>query len=405
VAKSIEEILTPETGRILRQAREARGLSVSDVSARLRLHVHYITSMESGDLTPLPPGPYRRAFITEYARFLNIKLEDLLSKAAAPERSEGLISSAVSAVPGVAKKMTQSAVKTTESAFKKVEEGVKDAVEEITARDLWEEADEVRKERLGIKPRHEEEPRISIRKRNIPEPVTEEDAPPQTESRRSRRFQFDEKPAEQEYDSVQEVEEETGRPGLSRTTKLVVGLLVIIAAVIGYSIFTKKQQPVVLVPEEKIPATQPEQKPKPVVPVKRDSASASSAAVLPSDSLIFVITAKDSVWVSVSPDVGKGFRGKLVKGEVRRFSAKDKYFLYLGNQKAVAMTLAGKPIANLPTIPGSNIVVRNAVLTRDKISISQPESTPVREDQPTTKHKKDPPIRKQIPSVKPVLPR
>ena len=404
MAKSIEEILTPETGRILRQAREARGLSVGDVSARLRLNTHYITSMESGDLTPLPPGPYRRAFITEYARFLNIKLDELLGKSQVQERSEGLISSAVSAVPGVAKKMTQSAVKTTESAFKKVEEGVKDAVEEITARDLWEEADEVRKERLGIKPSREEEPRISIRKKNIPQPL-EEPTPSPTENRRSRRFDYDQKSAEIEHEPTPEAEEDSSRPGLSRTTKLVVGLLVVIAAIIGYSVFTKKQPTVTLPPEEKTLATQPEQKQKPVAPVKKDT-TATAVAIPSGDSLVFVITAKDSVWVSISPDVGKGFRGKLAKGEVRRFSAREKYFLFLGNLKAVTMTLDGKPVSNLPTIPGSTIVVRNAVLTRDKISIMQPQRATPAEVQPPAKHgKKDLPIRKQIPAVKPVLPR
>src|SRR5579872_7515345 len=206
VAQSIEEILTPETGRILKQAREARGLSLADVSARLRLNIQSIRSMESGDLTPLPPGPYRKAFLTEYARFLNIRLEDLQSKNIGQER-EGIISSAVSAVPDVAKKMTKSAVKTTESAFKKVEEGVKDAVEEITARDLWEEADEVRKERLGIKPRQDEEQKISIRKKDIP-PAEDEFTPPPGESRRARRLEFEQKQLEEEYVPAEEDDED-----------------------------------------------------------------------------------------------------------------------------------------------------------------------------------------------------
>ncbi len=415
MAQSIEEILTPETGRILRQAREARGLSVADVSARLRLNAQSITSMESGDLTPLPPGPYRKAFLTEYAKFLNIKLEDLQGKTRFPEKSEGIISSAVSAVPGVAKKMTQSAVKSTESAFKKVEEGVKDAVEEITARDLWEEAAEVRKERLGIKPTREEEQRISIRKKNIPEPPFEEPAPPPSEIRLTRRLEFEQRPhIEDEYAAVAEDEDDQTQTGLSRTTKVVVGLLVVIAAIIGYSIFTKKQPSVVTAPEEKTPATQPEQKPKPQTVIKKDSVAATPSVATPAmssgDSLIFVIKANDSVWVSVSPDAGKGFRGKLAKGEVRRFSANEKYFLFLGNQKSVTMTLDGKPLTNLPTVPGSKIVVRNAILSRDKISIAPAEQTKTvaaktQHETSSKKKKKDTPINKKIPNVKPLLPR
>ena len=147
------------------------------------------------------------------------------------------------------------------------------------------------------------------------------------------------------------------------------------------------------------------------------------------DSLSFIISAKDSVWVSISPDIGNGFRGKLAKGEVKRFSAKEKYLLFLGNQKSVSMILDGNPLANLPTVPGSNIVVRNAILTRDKISVlpsaeHKPEfrkkilqkkkeslkkkiTIPVKKKpQPIPKKKaaKTPAIKMRIPSVKPVLP-
>ncbi len=396
-------MLTPETGQILRKAREARGLSIGEVSSRLRINAHYIQSMESGDLNPLPPGPYRKAFITEYARFLNIKIEDLQSTAASEERNEGILSSAVSAVPGVAKKMTQSAVKTTESAFKKVEEGVKDAVEEITARDLWEEADEVRKERLGIRPRPQEDPRISIRKKNTPALIPGEPAPPLSESRRARRLEFEQKNADEEYNPIVEEEDDQNiRPGLSRTTKLVIGLLLVIGAIVGYSIFSKKQQPIVIAPGENTSVKLPAQKQKATLPSKKDSL----VTIAPSaDSLIFVISAKDSVWVSISPDVGNGFRGKLAKGEVKRFSARDKYFIFLGNQNAVSMTLGGKSVKNLPTIPGSNIVVRNVILTRDRVVIPPAEQSKLTEKRMDKKIMKYPQIKKQIPSVKPVLPR
>ena len=95
-----------------------------DIAARLRLHRQYVEGMESGDLRSLPPGPYRKAFIKEYAKFLNIKFETLQQTALTGEK-DSIISSAVSAMPGVAKKMGKSAVKTTESVVKKVEEGVK----------------------------------------------------------------------------------------------------------------------------------------------------------------------------------------------------------------------------------------------------------------------------------------
>lgn len=446
MAQSIDEILTPEKGSILRKAREARGLSISDVAGRLRLNIHYIEAMESGDIRPLPPGPYRKAFLTEYAKFLNIKLETLQYEVPIEEK-DNILSSAVSAMPGVAKKMTKSAVKTTESVVKKVEEGVKDAVEEITARDLWEEADQVREERLGITKRQDEEPRMSVRKkdetpvsrisfrrqaRNIPDEIPGTLEEPQIISKeipRSRRLEVQENISAERYSpSYERKEEKEIHGGMSRATKTIVGLLVVIAAIVGYSIFTKKQnQPVAIIePEQKTATKQPEQKSKPAIPPKKDSAS---AIVLPNDSLIFTISAKDSVWVSVSPDIGKGFRGKLAKGEVRRFSAKEKYFLFLGNQRSVLMTLDGKPLTNLPTIPGSNIVVRNAVVMRDKVAIAPSEQNkpvlkkdvhPLKKEHvkkkitppakkksqltPKKKAAKNPPIRMRIPSVKPVLP-
>ncbi|MDP4234981.1 MAG: helix-turn-helix domain-containing protein [Bacteroidota bacterium] len=417
VAQNIEEILTPETGNILRKAREARGLTVAEVAARLRLNPHFIENMESGDLRPLPPGPYRKAFVSEYAKFLNIKLETLLGPAGA-ERSEGIISSAVSAMPGVAKKVTQRAVKTTGSVVKKVEEGVKDAVEEITARDLWEEADEVRKERLGITIRNEETPPLSMRRRDEPpsfDRSTEresgiEELPPPKEIRRARRLE-EEQNARKEAAPVyepDEVEEET-HAGMSRATKTIVGLLVVIAAIVGYSVLTKKStQPANPEPKQETAVKAPEPKPKPVAPPKKDSTAVVAAL---NDSLIFSMTAKDSVWVSVSPDVGQGFRGKLAKGEVRRFSAKEKYVLYLGNQKSVSMTLDGKPISNLPTVPGSSLVVRNVILTRGKISAAPAEPAPAKkpelhhESHTMKKGTKNPLIHKQIPQAKPVLPR
>jgi hypothetical protein len=168
----------------------------------------------------------------------------------------------------------------------------------------------------------------------------------------------------------------------------------------------------VIAPEEKTSVKQPEQKSPPPTSVKKDSVAAPVAL---NDSLIFIISAKDSVWVSVSPDVGKGFSGKLAKGEVRRFSAKEKYIVSLGNRKAVSMTLGGKQLSNLPTVHGSNIVVRNVLLTRDKMSIVSAEKSngeqeaaknPVKP--PSAERNKipgnTPPIRKRIPLVKPVLP-
>jgi transcriptional regulator with XRE-family HTH domain len=445
VARGIDQILTPETGRILKQAREARGISMSDVAGRLRLHQHYIECMESGDVRSLPPDPYRKAFIKEYARFLGIKLEALEHPDLTEPKNENIISSSVSAVPSVAKKMTREAASLAqevkqgaESVVKKAGEGVKDAVEEITSRDLWEEADRVRQERLGLTKRKEEEQTISVRKKEnpissplsprrevsppLPPVIGEEPLSIPNESRRARRLGLEEDVLEENYSPVVPVNEEDDvRGGMSRATKTIVALLIAIAEVVGYYILTKKQnQPTVIIPEQKTATKQPERKtkPQPVLPVTKDSLT--QLQLTSGDSLIFTIAAKDTVWVSISPDIGNGFRGKLAKGEMRRFSAREKYFIFLGNQKSVSMTLDGKPLTNLPTVPGSNIVVRNAILTKDQVSIAEntqgnksqrqslQNNTITQQNSKSKKKKKSekvPPIKDEIRTVKPQLPR
>src|SRR6516164_3643567 len=100
LAQFTSDMLTMETGARLREARIKRGLSVQDVAARLRIAPHYIDRMDEGDVRSLPPEPYRKSFIKEYARFVGIKLEQFYSPV--EERPEGL-KAAVSAVDEVAK--------------------------------------------------------------------------------------------------------------------------------------------------------------------------------------------------------------------------------------------------------------------------------------------------------------
>lgn len=50
----------------LRQARIARGLSLTEVSARTRIGIGYLRKIEAGDLRGLPSGFYTRAFVRAY---------------------------------------------------------------------------------------------------------------------------------------------------------------------------------------------------------------------------------------------------------------------------------------------------------------------------------------------------
>ena len=68
----------PLLGRRLAEAREAQGLSVEDISNRLRLSPRQIKALEEDDFTLLPDAMITRGFIRNYARLLELDPEPLL---------------------------------------------------------------------------------------------------------------------------------------------------------------------------------------------------------------------------------------------------------------------------------------------------------------------------------------
>ncbi|MDZ7652263.1 MAG: DUF4115 domain-containing protein [Burkholderiaceae bacterium] len=70
--------VTPQFGRVLAQAREARGMSVTDVAARLRLHPRQVVALEQEQLDNLPAAPFVRGFLRNYAKELNLDPAPLL---------------------------------------------------------------------------------------------------------------------------------------------------------------------------------------------------------------------------------------------------------------------------------------------------------------------------------------
>jgi cytoskeleton protein RodZ len=65
-------------GRALAAAREARGLSQSDIAAQLRLNVRQVRAIEAEDLAALPAGPFVRGYVRNYARLVDLPPEPLL---------------------------------------------------------------------------------------------------------------------------------------------------------------------------------------------------------------------------------------------------------------------------------------------------------------------------------------
>ena len=57
-------------GEKLRQAREERGISISEVAEQTRISPQYIKSIENDDYKPLPGGIFNKGFVRSYARYV-----------------------------------------------------------------------------------------------------------------------------------------------------------------------------------------------------------------------------------------------------------------------------------------------------------------------------------------------
>jgi cytoskeleton protein RodZ len=61
-----------DVGRELREAREARRLSVKTLAATTRIHARVLDAIENNDRSALPARPYARGFVAAYARELGL---------------------------------------------------------------------------------------------------------------------------------------------------------------------------------------------------------------------------------------------------------------------------------------------------------------------------------------------
>ena len=68
--------LLADIGRRLREARENRRISIDEVARELKLRAVYLAALEEGDWDTLPGDIYGIGFIRQYARFLELDLED-----------------------------------------------------------------------------------------------------------------------------------------------------------------------------------------------------------------------------------------------------------------------------------------------------------------------------------------
>ena len=91
-------------GETLKKKREELELDLKEVAHTLRIQYEYLKAIENNDLAKLPPEVYTRAYIREYARFLNIDSGTLLDEYAKQQMSTHAVPQPES--PPVQKKVT-----------------------------------------------------------------------------------------------------------------------------------------------------------------------------------------------------------------------------------------------------------------------------------------------------------
>lgn len=76
----MSEIEQSSIGQVLRDAREAQGLTLEEAAARLRLMQRQIVAMEADEFESLGQPVFARGFVRNYSRLLGLEPEALLAK-------------------------------------------------------------------------------------------------------------------------------------------------------------------------------------------------------------------------------------------------------------------------------------------------------------------------------------
>jgi transcriptional regulator with XRE-family HTH domain len=77
-------------GRLLRRAREARGLALDAVADTTRIARRHLEALERSDLDALPAGPFGKGYVRSYAKLLGIDPEPILEGYRVRESQRGL---------------------------------------------------------------------------------------------------------------------------------------------------------------------------------------------------------------------------------------------------------------------------------------------------------------------------
>jgi cytoskeleton protein RodZ len=67
------------TGQILKENRERKGISISEVAIATKINNKMLAAMEEGNLDQLPPKTFLRGFVRAYAAYLDLDVESVMS--------------------------------------------------------------------------------------------------------------------------------------------------------------------------------------------------------------------------------------------------------------------------------------------------------------------------------------
>jgi transcriptional regulator with XRE-family HTH domain len=72
--------MVDELGNLLREAREAKGLTLAEVQEETRISRKFLDALENGQFESLPTSVHVRGYLRNYARYLNLDPEPLLDR-------------------------------------------------------------------------------------------------------------------------------------------------------------------------------------------------------------------------------------------------------------------------------------------------------------------------------------
>lgn len=95
-----------ELGELLREAREARGLTISDVQEATKIRGRYLEAIERGEFEALPGEVYVKGFLRSYAEAVGLSGDEIVDRYKA-ERAKLEVERAQESPPGGARNTSQ----------------------------------------------------------------------------------------------------------------------------------------------------------------------------------------------------------------------------------------------------------------------------------------------------------